>query len=256
MWRFLLTPPFDGARNMAVDEALMERARRTGESVLRVYSWTRPTISLGRNQTACGRYDHERIRSLDVDIVRRPTGGRAILHHREVTYSVTAPVDNAGELRQSYSRINQLLLQALRMLGANAELAGVGRATRPGIAPCFDEPSLGELVLDGRKLAGSAQWRSDGALLQHGSILVDDDQSLLATLTIGATGEIPRPATLTEALGRTPTVAETGAALRDAVREIERTEPVQLDYDTEADLRARTLALVVRYEDDHWTWRK
>jgi lipoate-protein ligase A len=256
MWRFLLTPPFAGAENMALDEALMERARHTGEYVLRVYSWSRPTISLGRNQTAQGRYDLDRIRTLGFEVVRRPTGGRAILHYREVTYSVTAPVDDAGELRQSYSRINDLLLHALRLLGANAELAGAARATRPGLTPCFDEPAAGELVLDGRKLAGSAQWRSDGALLQHGSILIDDDQSLLTTLTIGATREIPRPATLAKALGRTPSVAETGTALCDAVREIERTEPVQLDYESEADLRARTSALVVRYEDDRWTWRR
>src|SRR4051812_35496724 len=105
-WRFLLTPPASGAENMALDEALMDRARKTGEWVMRVYSWTRPTISLGRNQTARGHYELEAIRADDIDIVRRPTGGRAILHHREVTYSVTAPCDEAGDLRTSYARIN------------------------------------------------------------------------------------------------------------------------------------------------------
>src|SRR5215475_3676287 len=112
-WRLVLTPAARGAENMALDEALMERARRTREWVLRVYSWRTPTISLGRNQTARGRYDLERMRECGVDVVRRPTGGRAILHAREITYSVTAPADGAGSLRESYHRINRLLATAL-----------------------------------------------------------------------------------------------------------------------------------------------
>src|SRR5262245_57411885 len=107
-WRFFATPPASGAENMAVDEALMERARTTGEWVLRVYSWAAPCVSFGRNQTARGRYDIERIRERGLDVVRRPTGGRAILHDPEITYSVTAPVGGAGDLRDSYSRINRV----------------------------------------------------------------------------------------------------------------------------------------------------
>ena len=84
-WRLLVTPPASGAENMALDEALMERARESEEWVARLYSWHTPTISLGRNQSARGRYDLERIRQLGFDIVRRPTGGRAIFHHREIT---------------------------------------------------------------------------------------------------------------------------------------------------------------------------
>src|SRR5205814_871858 len=123
-WRLLVTQPLGGAENMAVDEALMERARSTGEWLLRVYSWARPTISLGRNQTARDRYNLARIRSEGLDVVRRPTGGRAILHAREITYSVTAPVVDAGDLRASYSRINRLLLSGLVRSGVQAELAG------------------------------------------------------------------------------------------------------------------------------------
>src|SRR6185503_12044219 len=119
-WRLIVTPPAGGAENMALDEALMERARETNEWVLRVYSWSTPTISLGRNQSARGRYDLERIGQLGFGVVRRPTGGRAILHHREITYSVTAPAEEAGDLRQSYDRINQLLLHALNSLGVHA----------------------------------------------------------------------------------------------------------------------------------------
>src|SRR5438045_4001351 len=122
-WRLLVTDAASGAENMALDEALMDRARASGEWIARVYSWSAPTISLGRNQSARGRYNLDRIRELGLGVVRRPTGGRAILHHREITYSVTAPVAEAGDLRQSYDRINHLLLETLSLLGVHASIA-------------------------------------------------------------------------------------------------------------------------------------
>lgn len=254
-WRLLVTPPASGAENMALDEALMDRARQTGEWVLRVYSWNAPTISLGRNQSARGRYDLDRVRELGLDVVRRPTGGRAILHDREITYSVTAPVRDAGDLRQSYDRINRLLLSALHSLGVAATVAApMARSSAPGMAPCFDEPAAGELTVDGRKLAGSAQWRSEDALLQHGSILVADDQTLLATLALDGPVDIPAPATLTDALGAAPGIPDVAAALADAVRELEDADA--RDLALEDDLRARASALVVRYVDAAWTWRR
>jgi lipoate-protein ligase A len=240
---------------MALDEALMERARSSGEWVARVYTWSRPTISLGRNQTAVGRYDLERMRALDIDVVRRPTGGRAILHDREITYSVTAPDTESGDLRQSYERINRLLLTALSLLGVQAAIAAPAkRATSPGMAPCFDEPSAGELTLAGRKLAGSAQWRSEGALLQHGSILIEDDQSLLATLAVERGTPIPAPATLTEALGHAPTAHDVADALGDAIERVEGSRPMSFAIDDA--VRARASELVVQYVDDTWTWRR
>jgi lipoyl(octanoyl) transferase len=254
-WRLVVTPPAGGALNMALDETLMERARETGEWIARLYSWSRPTISLGRNQTARGRYDLDRIRLLGLEVVRRPTGGRAILHHREITYSVTAPVAEAGDLRQSYDRINRLLLHALASLGVNATIAApTKRAAPPGMSPCFDEPAAGELTLDGRKLAGSAQWRADGALLQHGSILIEDDQSLLSTLSLDRGPTVPAPATLASALGRVPNVDAVADVLAAAIERLEGSAPSRLTVDTS--LRARTEALVVRYLDDAWTWRR
>jgi len=254
-WRLLVTPPASGAENMALDEALMDRARDTGEWVLRVYSWNTPTISLGRNQSARGRYDLDRIRELGLDIVRRPTGGRAILHDREITYSVTAPVLDAGDLRESYDRINRLLLSALHSLGVEASVAARSkRAAMPGMAPCFDEPAAGELTVDGRKLAGSAQWRSEEALLQHGSILVADDQTLLATLALQGPAEIPAPATLSGALGTAPELSDVADVLALAVRDLE--DPTARELEVDAVLRARVAVLVVRYVDDSWTWRR
>jgi len=254
-WRYLVTPPATGAENMAVDEALMLRAAACGEWVLRVYSWSQPTISLGRNQTARDRYDLDTIREREYGIVRRPTGGRAILHRREITYSVTAPANDAGDLRQSYGRINGLLVDALHRLGVRVQVAAPRtRAMAPGLTPCFDVPSTGELVVGEHKLAGSAQWRADGGLLQQGSILIEDDQTELAALTRTPMRAPPPPATLAEALGRTPSVAEVATALIDAVRSREDARVSELC--PEADLRARTRELVVRYLDDGWTWRR
>jgi lipoate-protein ligase A len=122
------------------------------------------------------------------------------------------------------------------------------------MAPCFDEPATGELTLDGRKLAGSAQWRAEDALLQHGSILVADDQSLLATLALDGPREIPAPATLIDALGVPPELSDVALALADAVHSLEDGNAQPLLVDDE--LRARASALVVRYLDDAWTWRR
>src|SRR5437660_1774383 len=148
-WRLLLVPPRTGAENMARDSALQARAARSGETVFSIYSWSRPTLSFGRNQPADGFYNRERIRRAGIDVVRRPTGGRSILHHREVTYSVTAPLAGAPSLRETYARINQILLSGLAQLGAGAEAAAPPeRAQAPGLRPCFALPSEGELAVD------------------------------------------------------------------------------------------------------------
>ena len=179
----MLAPARSGAENMARDTALMGRARETGECVFSVYSWATPTLSLGRNQAAKGRYDLDEIRRRGIDVVRRPTGGRALLHYHEVTYSVTAPLGDDEALRDSYARINRILLNGLIRVGVNAnEAATAGRAPRPGDLPCFAAPAEGELVSGGAKLVGSAQVRENGALLQHGSILIEDDQRIIGEL--------------------------------------------------------------------------
>ena len=255
-WRLLLSPPLDAATNMAVDLALMRRARQTGERVLRVYTWDGPTLSLGRNQPARGHYDEVRAARDGIAIVRRPTGGRALLHHREVTYSVTAPIAAGDSLRASYARINALLLDALRRLGVDARLAEPARrAAVPSLAPCFEEPAAGEIVAGARKLVGSAQWRDDGALLQHGSILVDDDQPMVAALTRSPVPPAAPPATLRELLGRAPSASEVAAALAAAVREREDAGARALDGD-DTELRTWTADARMRFVDPAWTWRR
>src|SRR4051812_13186278 len=100
-WRFMHAPPRSGAENMARDASLLARAASTGENVFSIYSWEKPTLSFGRNQRALGHYDRAKIVGRDIGVVRRPTGGRAILHHREITYSVTGPVRDGISLRDS-----------------------------------------------------------------------------------------------------------------------------------------------------------
>lgn len=261
-WRILLTAPMPGADNMAMDEALMERARTTGETTCRVYTWSQPTLSLGRNQTAAGRYDLELAARLGVGVVRRPTGGRAVLHHRELTYSVAGPAPATGSLRQSYAAINLLLHDALARLGAEVrDATPTSRAPTPSMAPCFELPTRDELLLDGRKLVGSAQWRDEGAFLQHGSILIDDDQQLIARLSREATAPALAPAapalapaTLRGALGRAPEPGELAAALLDAVRT--REDPEAAWWEPDDALGDATRRLRARYLDDAWTWRR
>ena len=239
---------------MARDIALQARAALTGETVFSVYSWSRATLSFGRNQPAVGLYDIEKIRAADIDVVRRPTGGRAILHHREVTYSVTAPIDGVG-LRETYSAINAILQLGLQRLGVLVETAvGFQRAEVPSIRPCFETPAQGELIAGGAKLVGSAQWREDGALLQHGSILVDDDQSSLLSLSTSevASSWLP-PASLHSLLGRTPDVNEVASVMLEAVRSLEDDGVTLLEED---EIRAEALERVSYFLDEGWTWRR
>ncbi|MGH7663559.1 MAG: lipoate--protein ligase family protein [Gemmatimonadaceae bacterium] len=253
------TPPRTGAWNMAIDEALLARARNTGEIALRVYAWSSPTLSFGRNQSALRHYDRERIRESGLNVVRRPTGGRAVIHDREVTYSVTAPASSIGTLNESCARISRLLKAALLELGVDVSSATAGGTVHGewlGPTPCFRTPSPGELVCGGRKLVGSAQWREDGALLQHGSILISNDQSTIDSLLIdrGGSQSAEAPATLEAELGRVPLGEEVVDALFNAVRNLEDPDATELTLD--GSLVAAELLARRRYEDERWTWRR
>lgn len=241
---------------MALDEALMRRAARTGDAVFRVYTWSSPTLSLGRNQPARGSYDLAVARELGVSFVRRPTGGRALLHHREVTYSATLPLSGEGpsQARAAYDFINSVLLVGLARLGVPAVRASETESLPPGLRPCFDVPAEHEIAVDGRKLVGSAQWRRDGALLQHGSILVEDDQPLIARLLTTSSGVTPKAATLAGALGYSPSVEQVAQPLRQSLEEAtgRKVEPFALDGDLEADVES----LRAIYDDTAWTWRR
>lgn len=235
---------------MAVDHALFERAASADEAVLRIYTWVRPTLSLGMHERA--RLDPEKAVAAGVDVVRRPTGGRALLHHREVTYSVTAPLRGIS-LGESYRAINAILLDALLRLGVSAsEAERRGRPLRPDGAACFAEPNAGELVVDGRKLVGSAQRRDEQALLQHGSILLANDQSLVASLR-GQSDALPAAATLSESLQRDVSVEEVVAALSAALH---HAVPSQVTAFDDSEFLTRIPPLLEHYLDPRWTYRR
>ena len=240
---------------MGLDHALMSRARLTGEAVYRVYEWAVPVLSLGRNQRARDVYVAEELSRRGITVVRRPTGGRALLHHREITYSVTAPASPSDGLTAVYRRTNALLLNALDALGVPALPAHPAtRSQPPSAIPCFAEPAAGEIVVHGRKLVGSAQWRDDGALLQHGSILVDDDQATIPELMRARVEGPPAPATLRESMGRAPAVGELAQRLFAAVRNLEDAFATEL---TPAELDSLDVAPYTdRYRDPAWTWRR
>lgn len=237
---------------MALDAGLMERARVTGEAVLRVYAWARPTLSFGRNEDVRSRFDADRLALDGVSAVRRPTGGRVLLHDREVTYSVTAPSPEGASLADGYRAINAFLRMAIERLGVSVtEAPGIG-GLRPGGAACFAEPAAGELVMGDRKLVGSAQLREHGAVLQHGSILVGDDQARINDLAIAPIAPALPAATLTAALGRVPSYDEVRDALFGALRASVAGVEL-LDAGSAGDGAAPFRA---RFADPEWTWRR
>jgi len=178
--------PRPGWANMAIDQALLQAAEQEGESWLRLYQWAPHCLSFGRHEPATRRYDSRRIMELGLDTVRRPTGGRAVWHAEELTYAVATPSVRFGSLATAYLEIHGMLADALRGLGARASLAPPVRTPPLDIGPCFSQPAGGEILIDGRKVVGSAQLRQGGALLQHGSILLEDNQSFVLGLTRGA----------------------------------------------------------------------
>ncbi len=179
-WRLLNSLPARGAWNMALDEAILEAVGR-GDSLptLRLYAWEPPCLSLGYAQSLAD-VDLRRLRERGWDLVRRPTGGRAILHTDELTYSVAAPLGEprlAGTLLESYNRLAGALAAALRRLDLPVEVQEhsiAARSQKPNPV-CFEVPSTYEITLGGKKLVGSAQARRKEGILQHGTLPLRGD---------------------------------------------------------------------------------
>lgn len=171
--RLLLDPPAPGAWNMAVDEALLEAAAAEGTTTLRFYAWSEPTLSLGYFQTAADRSLHEASR--DCPLVRRASGGGAILHDRELTYSIALPTRGrfGDQAKALYDAFHQTLIEALTTFAVHASLCETAAGVQPEPFLCFQRHTRGDVLIGTHKIAGSAQRRNRGALLQHGSILFD-----------------------------------------------------------------------------------
>ena len=195
MWRFIDSGPAPAIQNMAVDEGLLRDAVTPGAlPVLRFYTWSPAAVSLGRFQEKERAVNAEACRQRGFDIVRRITGGRAVLHCDELTYSIIARSDSAlfpNDILGTYRVIAAGLLAGLRELGIAAEMvsrsgrhAGMVKIVSQEPA-CFSSPSWYEILVKGRKIIGSAQRRVGGAFLQHGSILIGYDHALEAEVIPG-----------------------------------------------------------------------
>ncbi len=179
--------PLPGSLNMAVDGHLLASLGEAPRTVLRFYQWERPTASLGAGQTAARVVDPEFCRSQGIDIVRRVTGGKLVLHHREVTYSVTSndAATFTDTLGGSYKRISQALVRGLEGMGLKAAQADKAPPFYArGTMPCFSLPAQDEIEVGGLKIVGSAQKRLAGRFLQHGSIPLAHDEALLRSVSL------------------------------------------------------------------------
>ena len=266
-WRLLVTDPASGAWNMAVDEALaILSARGDTLPTLRFYQWRPATVSLGRHQPVED-IDAARLQERGWGLVRRPTGGRAILHTDELTYSIAGPADDPrlqGAVLDVYNRISHGLLTGLRRLGVSADKAPADKRAGQDVSPaCFEVPSAYEISVGNQKLIGSAQRRAGGYVLQHGSLpLFGDVTRLVEVMDFEDEGQrqafrahlAERATTLGAALGRRVSFWEAAAVLLDGLNSV-----LEVDFE-EQPLTAEELDLArqieaEKYGTDAWTRR-
>ena len=180
--KFVPYKVYTGKENMQIDSDILENAIKNNskEPVFRLYGWSPACVSLGRNQKD-NFIDYKFLKSKNIDVVRRLTGGRALLHDNELTYSFVCPFEalkNGDNVTESYKEISQLLIDKLANLGIELSFGGSS-----GVHTKFDYCMListgADLTYCGKKLIGSAQFRKDGYILQHGSILYDYNRTLL-----------------------------------------------------------------------------
>lgn len=219
-WSLIDDAPSSAAFNMAVDEYLLREAQEGGQyPVLRIYSFDPPAVTIGFHQDPLPILDLDSLARDGIDIVRRVTGGRALLHDGELTYSLVARTDHpsfTGSLQETFLDISGAVVEALRSLGVKAEISG-GRRRQPGGGhdqfedeggaagkeglnmPCLVSTSRHEVTAGGRKIVGSAQRRSNSAFLQHGSILLEPASEKITRYLLGDFGDISSKITSVEA---------------------------------------------------------
>jgi lipoate-protein ligase A len=187
VWDLITDGALDGSSNMAIDAALLDEIDSSPQprTIVRFYQWRRPTISLGRNQKIEKAVDAEYCEAKGIDIVYRPTGGRAVLHDDELTYAVISNDSSCfgDTIYGNYKRVSEALCLGYRNLGVDAVLAPDTRkpdfSENDGDPPCFISPSRYELMAGGRKIVGSAQRRVRASFLQHGSMPITFDYESL-----------------------------------------------------------------------------
>ena len=264
-WRLLDTGESDGITNMAVDEAIMYAVReKKSPPTLRFYGWSPPCVSIGYLQSI-DEIDLEICREKGYSLVRRLTGGRAVLHIDELTYSVIASQEEAqvaGDILTSYRRLSLGLVKSLQILGCNVTQSDCYKSHKQGSSACFEIPSHYEVKSYGRKLIGSAQVRRNGVILQHGAIPLKGDISRLTdVLTISESDKdnlreklLKRAIALDESIGRDATYDE---VVKVIVKGFEQALNLNFETGTLSDYeKVEAAKLKIKYLDDKWTHRK
>jgi lipoate-protein ligase A len=264
---------------MAIDEAmLIAHSEGKAPPTVRFYGWNPATLSIGYFQKAEDEIDLAEVQRQGIGFVRRPTGGRAVLHDRELTYSMIVSEeypDMPTTVNEAYRVLSEGLVQGFRRLDLRAEMVNLGMpeekakyTSTAGSAACFDSPSWYELVVEGRKIAGSAQTRSRGVILQHGSILLEMDVDQLFSLLRFSSDRIKERlktsfhtkavaiGDICRGMGRQPvTYEEAEAAFREGIAEglgirLEEGELTQYERELAAQLSAE------KYGNDEWNLRR
>ncbi|MBL5766230.1 octanoyltransferase [Heyndrickxia sporothermodurans] len=231
-WYFIDSGVQSPVFNMAMDEVLLDwHSRDLIPPVLRFYTWDPAALSLGHFQKTTGRINTQAAKEKGIDIVRRPTGGLAVLHDQELTYSMIISEKHekmSPSIIETYRVLSQGILEGYRKLGISAELAvpntPIGKS---GTAVCFEESSWYELEIDGKKAAGSAQTRQKGVVLQHGSIPMEIDIDTLYDLFVFPNEKVKNKAktaftkkavTINQILGRKTTIDEIKNAFMEGIK--------------------------------------
>jgi lipoyl(octanoyl) transferase len=273
-WYFIDSGLCSPAYNMALDEALLDwHSKGEIPPTIRFYGWNPATLSVGYFQKVEKEIDLEEVRKNNLGLVRRPTGGRAVLHDQELTYSVIVSEDHPEMPRtvtEAYRVISEGILEGFRLLGLDAYFA-VPRTEEekqalktPRSSVCFDAPSWYELVVEGRKVAGSAQTRQKGVILQHGSILLDIDEDQLFSLFKFSSERVKermqrnfknKAVAINEISKMKVTLEETRKAFKEGFEQGLNLElkPYQL---TEEQEKVVQRIANERYENDQWTFRR
>ncbi len=204
-WQLIVDEePLEGALNMAIDEWMFRKLTDAPQTWLRFYSWLRPTVSIGYSQNILKTVDIKFCEEKGIDVVRRMTGGKLVLHHQEVTYSLcSSDVEIfSSSLLRSYRLIAEALILGLKKMGLEPYLAASSPDFyKKSTFPCFFYPSQNEIEVKGKKLVGSAQRRVGLKFIQHGSLPLEEESCLLKSVSNLEGGEI-RMASLSSALGR------------------------------------------------------
>jgi lipoate-protein ligase A len=248
--------PHPGAFNMAVDEYLFRKLEKAPRTTVRFYRWKRPTVSLGYSQRVEDILDLEYCQNNGIEVVRRITGGKLVLHWREITYSVVSSDISAFSttLAESYKQISSALILGLEKIGLRARLAGSPPSSYTrGNMPCFAYPARDEIELDGRKIVGSAQKRVGERFLQHGSMPLQEDEGLLDRVSLSTEEHsASRMISISEALGKKTDPEWVVGRLVDGLAEYFkiRFEPLALGPD---DKKAIQRIQEKRYANEAWT---